>query len=306
MTPELVVPVLLVFASLAVATGGLAWVLLDRADPVQRRLREVSGAHVGPVQAPAVELVAGRPTNLDQLEKLLPKSPREMSKLRQRLLAAGYPRPEAAVLYAVFELVLPLALGYVPIHFLGLQQGWMLAAFVGAISFLLPGLWLGQQAAKRKKALRNGLADALDLLLVCVESGSGLDQSISRVAHELQNAYPALSAELSQVVSEMRAGRPRVEALRNFADRTKVDDIRTLVSTLVQTDRFGTSIGPALRTHADVSRTKRRQRAEERAQKLGVKLVFPLVFCLFPAMYVVVLGPVVIQIVRVFFGEFAK
>ena len=105
------------------------------------------------------------------------------------------------------------------------------------------------------------------------------------------------------MVTEMRAGRPRSEALRQFADRTKVDDVRTLVATMIQTDKFGTSIGQALRTHADVARTRRRQRAEERAQKLGVKLVFPLVFCLFPAMFVVVLGPAILKIARFFMAQ---
>src|SRR4029078_9396977 len=120
---------------------------------------------------------------------------------------------------------------------------------------------------------------------------------------ELALAYPNLAEELRMVNVEGRAGKPRIEAFKNFADRTKVDDVRALVSMLIQTDRFGTSVAQALRTHAEVSRTKRRQRAEERAAKIGVKLVFPLVFFLFPAFYVVTLGPAVIQFVRVFFGQ---
>jgi len=118
------------------------------------------------------------------------------------------------------------------------------------------------------------------------------------VAEELVIAYPALAREFEMIGSEMRAGKPRLEALKNFAERTKVDDVRSLVAMLVQTDRFGTSLGQALRTHADTSRTKRRQRAEERAAKLGIKLLFPLVFCLFPAFYLVVLGPSMLRIFR--------
>ena len=141
------------------------------------------------------------------------------------------------------------------------------------------------------------------MLIVCVEAGMGLDQGIAKAAEELAVSHPALAEELGIITTEIRAGKPRMEAFKNFAERTKVDDVRQLVSMLVQTDRFGTSIAQALRTQAEVSRTKRRQRAEERAQKLGVKLVFPLVFCLFPAMFVVTLGPAVIKFVRFFAGR---
>jgi tight adherence protein C len=128
----------------------------------------------------------------------------------------------------------------------------------------------------------------------------GIDQAVMKCAEELQIAYPALAEELRFVNVECRAGKPRLEAFKNLATRTKVDDVRALVAMLVQTDRFGTSIAQALRTHAEVSRTKRRQRAEERAAKIGVKLVFPLVFCLFPAFYVVILGPAVVKFVHAF------
>jgi tight adherence protein C len=159
-------------------------------------------------------------------------------------------------------------------------------------------LWLAWKTSKRQREIQNGLPDALDLLIVCVEAGSGLDAAILKASDELSLAYPALAEELKLITTETRAGKPRLEAFRNFAQRTGVEDVRTLVAMLIQTDRFGTSIAQALRTHAEVSRTKRRQRAEEKAAKLGVKLVFPLVFCLFPALYVVVLGPAVIKIMH--------
>ena len=140
----------------------------------------------------------------------------------------------------------------------------------------------------------------LDLLIVCLEAGSSLDQAMVKASEELAIAYPALAQELRMLTTETRAGKPRLEAFRNLAQRTKVEDVRALVAMLVQTDRFGTSVAQALRTMADDMRTKRRQAAEEMAAKVGVKLVFPLVFCLFPALYVVMLGPAVDQFIRNF------
>jgi tight adherence protein C len=170
------------------------------------------------------------------------------------------------------------------------------------MGYLLPGFLLARRIRRRQREIQNGLADALDLLVLCLEAGSSLDQAIVKASEELEVAYPALGDQLRILTSEMRAGKPRLDAFRGLAERTRVDDVRALVSMLVQTDKFGTSIAQALRTHAEVCRTKRRQRAEERAQKVGVKLVFPLVFCLFPALYVVMLGPAFIQFMRVF-GE---
>ncbi len=173
------------------------------------------------------------------------------------------------------------------------------AVIVALIAFYVPNLWLGRAINARRREIQNGLPDAIDLLIVCIESGSGLDQALNRVAEELVLPYPALARELEMISSETRAGKPRIEAFKNFADRTKVDDVRSLVAMLIQTDRFGTSLGLALRTHAETSRTKRRQRAEEKAAKLGVKLLFPLVFCMFPAFYVIVLGPSMLRIFRI-------
>ena len=137
------------------------------------------------------------------------------------------------------------------------------------------------------------------MLMGCGEGGTWLGQAVVKASQGLRRSYPALAEELQYRNTEVRAGKPRIEAFRNFAERTKVDDVRALVAMMVQTDRFGTSIAQALRTFADAMRVKRRQNAEERAGKLGVKLVFPLVFCLFPALYVVLLGPAGISILRV-------
>jgi tight adherence protein C len=180
---------------------------------------------------------------------------------------------------------------------------WLVGGAGALIGWLLPSFILERLIGKRQKVIQNGLPDALDLLIVCLESGSGMDQAILKVSEELGLAYPPLAEELRMIITETRAGKPRLEAFRNFASRTGVDDVRALVAMLVQTDRFGTSVSQALRTHAETSRTKRRQRAEERAAKIGVKLVFPLVFALFPAFFVVTLGPAVIKFIRIMFGQ---
>ena len=174
------------------------------------------------------------------------------------------------------------------------------AGIGGVVGYLLPGLFLDYKISVRRKAIRNGLPDVLDLLIVCLEAGNSLDQAVVKASQELSIAYPALADELRILTTETRAGKPRIDAFRNLAQRTKVDDIRALVAMLAQTDRFGTSVGQALRTMAAEMRKKRRQAAEENAAKLGVKLVFPLVFCLFPALYVVILGPAVLAFQRAF------
>jgi tight adherence protein C len=182
----------------------------------------------------------------------------------------------------------------------------LFAVLAAIVAYLLPGLVVERLVTLRKKQIQHGLPDAIDLLIVCIEAGSSLDQSVVKASEELHLAYPALAEELRYVNTEIRAGKPRLEAFKNFAERTKVDDVRALVAMMVQTDRFGTSIAQALRTFADAARTKRRQEAEERAGKLGVKLVFPLVFCLFPALYVVLLGPAAIQIFRVLIQQIGQ
>jgi tight adherence protein C len=165
---------------------------------------------------------------------------------------------------------------------------------------MVPGFVLLRKTEARKRQLQNGLPDALDLFVVCLDAGCALDQAILKASDELELAYPALAQELKILMTETRAGKSRIDAFRNLAERTRSEDVRALVAMLIQTDRFGTSVSLALKTHAEVSRTKRRQRAEERAAKVSVKLVFPLVLCLFPAFYVVTLGPAVIQFIRFF------
>jgi tight adherence protein C len=298
MTPELMVAIGAVFVSIAIAAGYATLEVLQRRAPARQRLHAAASAGGAVVDLPlsASEL----DPRLARANRYLPKSPKDMSRLQRRMARVGYRSPMAPVIYTMFEFGLPLVLLVLSIYFLGRVQGLLIGAPTAIIGYMMPGFWLGRQAEKRKKLITNGLPDALDLLIVCVEAGMGLDQGITKAAEELVVSHPPLAEELGTITTEIRAGKPRMEAFRNFAERTKVDDVRQLVSMLIQTDRFGTSVSQALRTQAEVSRTKRRQRAEEKAQKIGVKLVFPLVFCLFPAMFVVTIGPAIIKFARFF------
>jgi len=300
MTPELIFAVFALFMSVAIAAGYVAFDVLSRRAPARQRLHATPNDSVFATNLPLDSRELD--PRLARASRFLPKSPKDMSRLRKRMARGGIRGPMAPVIYTICELGLPLIALVLCIYFLGGGRGLLIGAFAAVIGYMLPGLWLSRQAEKQKKIIANGLPDALDLLIVCVEAGMGLDQAITKAAEELAVSHPALSEELGIITTEVRAGKPRMEAFKNFADRTKVEDVRQLVSVLVQTDRFGTSVSQALRTQAEVSRTKRRQRAEERAAKLGVKLVFPLVFFLFPAMYVVTLGPAVIKFVRFFAG----
>jgi tight adherence protein C len=171
----------------------------------------------------------------------------------------------------------------------------VLSVFGGA---LLPDLWLSRLIRARKLRIQDGLPDALDLIVVCVEAGLGLDQALLRIAHELKRPYPDLSEELELVILEVNAGKSRADALRNLAQRTDIEDLKALVAILIQTDRFGTSVGQSLRVFAQTLRVKRRQRAEECAAKIPVKMVPAMVIFIFPAIFVVVAGPAVIRIAQ--------
>ena len=301
MPTELLIAFGVLAVSVAIAAGYVTLEVLAHQAPGRQRLREAGGA--ASVLEPGLPLSdSALDPRLARATRYLPRSPKEMTKLRKRLARAGYHGAMSPVVYSIAELGLPLIMLAVCLYLLGPTQGLLYGLLLGVFGYMIPGFWLSREVTKRKKMITNGLPDALDLLIVCVEAGLGLDQAIVKAAEELAVSYPALSEELIILNTEVRAGKPRMEAFKNFAERTKVEEVRQLVSMLVQTDRFGTSISQALRTQAEVSRTKRRQRAEERAAKIGVKLVFPLVFFLFPAMYVVTLGPAVIKFVR-FFAE---
>ena len=300
MTPQLLLAFGVLIVSVALAAGYLTLEVLARNAPARQRLRDVGGASVLETSLPLSD--GELDPRLARATRYLPRSPKEMSRLRKRMARAGYHNAMAPVFYSAAEFGLPAVIFLFSLFLFGPTRGLFYGAMFALVGYMLPGVWLSREVTKRKKAITNGLPDALDLLIVCVEAGLGLDQAIVKASEELAVSHPALSEELVILTTEIRAGKPRLEAFKNFAERTKVDEVRQLVSMLVQTDRFGTSVAQALRTQAEVSRTKRRQNAEERAAKIGVKLVFPLVFFLFPAMYVVTLGPAVIKFVRFFAG----
>jgi tight adherence protein C len=222
-----------------------------------------------------------------------------MGKLQQRLVTAGYRSNEAVPLFLGIRIGFALLLFALFGSPIAIHPNFLLALGGCGLGYVLPGVMLARMAKKRQHKIRLGLPDALDLLVVSVEAGLGLDQAIQRVAEELAFAHPELADELRLINLELRAGKARSEALHNFGERTQVDDVISLVAMLVQTDKFGTSVAQSLRVHSDTARTKRRQRAEEAAAKTGVKMVFPLVFCIFPAIWIVTIGPAAIKFVQV-------
>ena len=230
-----------------------------------------------------------------------------VSELRLRLIQAGYPNASAVPLYLGSRIFFPAVLGLGSM-FLVFAAGYdiVLASLVTmwgiGTGYVAPTVHVGIRRKKRMKEMQKALPDALDMLVVCVEAGLGLNQALVRVSDEIDRISRVLSEQLSLVNLEIRAGTGREEALRNLGDRTGLDDIKSLVAMLIQTDRFGTSIATALRVQADTLRTKRRQRAEEAAAKTTIKLVFPLVLFIFPAMFVVILGPAMIQIMQALSG----
>jgi tight adherence protein C len=229
------------------------------------------------------------------------------SALRLRLIQAGYPSAAAVPLFLGTRILLPAALGIGSLLLLPVLGVSAIKVILGVVYFtglgyVLPTLIVGMRIKRRQKEMQRALPDALDMLVVSVEAGLGLNQALVRVADEIFRLSPVLSEQMTLVNLEIRAGTAREEALRNLADRTGLADIASLTGMLIQTDRFGTSVAQALRIHADTMRTKRRQRAEEAAAKTTIKLIFPLVFCIFPALFVVILGPAMIQIMQALKG----
>jgi tight adherence protein C len=240
---------------------------------------------------------------LKKVGAMLPASPKDVTVMQKRLIRAGIRGPNALKMLYGFKVVLgvglPLLLSLALLGVEAASNNKFLIIFVAAgVGFFGPNQYVNMRSRRRQKQIRRGLPNALDLLVVCVESGLGLDQAIVQVAKELEHGHPEISEEFALVNLELKAGKRRVEALRNLADRTAVADLKKLVAVLIQADRFGTGVAQSLRAHADYMRVQARQQAEEKAAKLGVKLVFPIFFCILPSLFVVTVGPVVMRIMR--------
>jgi tight adherence protein C len=234
---------------------------------------------------------------LDPLSKALPLSPTDTNRTRAWLIEAGYREARHMTIYQGIR-VLFATVGFISVVLIsGLKSPPLLVGVTG-LGFFIPRFFLKRMINDRQLRIRLGMPDALDLTVICVEAGLSLDQAMMRVGEDLKHAHPELSDEFYLMNLELRAGKPRSEALRNLYNRTGVDDIKALVTTLVQTDRFGTSIAQALRVHSDSLRTERRQRAEEQAAKTTIKMVPPLVVFVLPSIIIVTLGPAIIQLYR--------
>jgi tight adherence protein C len=261
------------------------------------RLREIGWQSPKAQGKPAMR--ARMEQALDPLSRALPVSPSQVSQTRALLIQAGYRGPQHVTIYRGLR-VLFAAIGFLTVFLASGFDSPLLLAGLPAFGFFIPRFLLKRKVKDRQRNLRIGLPDGLDLTVICVEAGLSLDQAMMRVGQDLSHAHPELSSEFHLFDLETRAGKPRVEALRNLADRTGVDDIRALVATLIQTDRFGTSVAQALRVHSDSLRTERRQRAEEQAAKTTVKMIIPLVLFVMPSLIFVTVGPAVIQLMHIF------
>jgi tight adherence protein C len=285
---------------LLIASGGL---LLFYREVMLQRISEV--IHPRPKEKNITSVVQQAKSSIGNLmesvENLMPKSDKEVSIARQRLTHAGYRNESAVKVFYGCKLVTPLLLSAIAlVTGLASMAPFMVYVMTLGVGFLAPDFWLGRKIKKRQKKINRGLPDLLDLLVICMEAGLSLDQATARTAQELKTSLPELCDELNIVVLEQHAGRSRSEAWKKMAERTDVESVRNLVSMLVQTEQFGTSIAKVLRVHSDSLRTQRVQMVEEMASKTSVKLVFPLVLFIFPALFLVTLGPAAIVMVESF------
>jgi tight adherence protein C len=300
------------FVCISLGLLGAYWLLYKPQSAATERLKRL-GVNVGDAQVQgAPSIVVPSDTQASEiaqrlaspLSKLLPPSASEARKLQRQLMQAGYRSPGAPVIYRALQLTtmagFPLMVALTCAMLakpLGNALIWIILAFVAG--FFLPRHLLSRSIRTRQRKLRWGLADALDLMVVCIEAGLGLNAAMMKVSVELKEVHTDIATEFELANLEIRVGRERDEALRNLAERTGVDDLRSLVAMLIQTDKFGTSIGRGLRVFSDSLRTKRRQRAEQEAQKAAVKLLFPLACFLFPTLFIAILGPAALNLIDV-------
>jgi tight adherence protein C len=285
----------LIFVAVALAIFAFGAALYAPSSIIGSRLRALGWQRS---QAPEKSAIKDRfEQALDPLSKALPLSPTDTDRTRGWLIQAGYRESRHMTIYQGVR-VLGAVIGLVSVLLIsGLKSPPLLVGMTG-LGFFIPRFFLKRMINERQSRIRLGMPDALDLTVICVEAGLALDQAMMRVGEDLRHAHPDLSDEFYLMNLELRAGKPRAEALRNLYNRTGVDDIKSLVTTLVQTDRFGTSVAQALRVHSDSLRTERRQRAEEQAAKTTIKMVPPLVVFVLPSIIIVTLGPAIIQLYR--------
>lgn len=289
----------LIFLVIAAALSAAGLKLYVRPKEAMER---VSGGVEQPEEAPIHPSLVFHEI-VKKLGNMVPASPKDVTIMQRRLIRAGMRGPNAVkFLYGAkiacgitFPLIMTLAVAGSGADS---SNKFMAILAAGAIGFFGPNEYVRLRSKKRQKEIARGLPNALDLLVVCVESGLGLDQAILQVSKELDHAHPEISEEFGLVNLELKAGKRRTDALRNLAERAGVEDLRKLVAVLIQADRFGTGIAQSLRAHADFMRIQTRQVAEEKAAKLGVKLIFPIFFCILPSLFVVTVGPVAMKIIR--------
>jgi tight adherence protein C len=265
-------------------------------------MERVAGGVEAPEEAPIHPSLVFHEV-VKKLGNMVPASPKDVTIMQRRLIRAGIRSQNAVkILYgAKFAagVAFPLLMAVLVSGSSADSSNKFLAILVSAaVGFFGPNEYVRMRAKKRHKEISRGLPNALDLLVVCVESGLGLDQAILQVSKELDHAHPEISEEFGLVNLELKAGKRRIDALRNLAERAGVEDLRKLVAVLIQADRFGTGVAQSLRAHADFMRVQTRQVAEEKAAKLGVKLIFPIFFCILPSLFVVTVGPVAMKIIR--------
>lgn len=302
-----------VFIFVVLTIGGLAFWLMSGISPVERRLREIAEGNSINSRVTHTEGTFNVRWVAPIVKLVEPSEGWEKSTLKARLVRAGIREPRAIHVFVAAKIITAFLLPLLflapfiisPTRTLSTPAIALLVSMGGLIGLYLPDFILSRKAKNRTRALQEGFPDAMDMLVVCVEAGLGLDAAIQRVGKELEYSHSELSSELKLVSLELRAGKARADALRALADRTMLDDVRALTSILIQAEHFGTSIAEALRQQSNEMRTLRIQRAKERAAKLPVKLIFPIIFFIFPALFLVVLGPSVVRIFLAFTQGFA-
>lgn len=289
---------LILFFAVALGVFALGLIWMAPGSAAGSRLRQMLGIDPPPKPTLSKKIAGTIERAIDPASKLLPPSAKQASQVRRWLIQAGY-REDRHARYFFGIRALSVLVLFAAVLGTGIERRAPLALIVApAIGMMLPRFLLKKRLAARSKRIRLSLPDALDLMVVCVEAGLGLDQAVQRVSAELKNVHPDLCSEFELMGLELRAGVPRSEALRHLSERSDVDDLRSLAAVLIQSDRFGTSIATALRVQSDALRIERRQRAEEAAAKLSIKMLPVLALFVFPAVMVVVLGPAAIALIR--------